>query len=164
MIILNNIYKKILLKEEDLKYIIDKLKSENKTIIFTNGCFDILHSGHINYLARAKELGDILIVAVNSDASVKRLKGKERPINNLNDRMFLLASLCFIDYVTFFEEDTPNEIIKKIQPNIHVKGGDYKIEELPEKEIIESYGGKIVILPFIKGYSTTSLISKMKST
>ncbi|GIW23685.1 MAG: glycerol-3-phosphate cytidylyltransferase [Candidatus Sericytochromatia bacterium] len=162
MNILENIYKKIKTNEEELLNQINTLKLQKKKIVFTNGCFDILHTGHINYLARAKELGDILIVAVNSDHSVKRLKGKERPINTLNDRMFLLASLCFIDIVTFFEEDTPTEILKKIKPDIHVKGGDYKIEDLPEKQIIESYGGKIIILPFVQGYSTTNIITKMK--
>jgi len=164
MNILQSIFNKIILDHQKLKAMIEKLKRENKTIVFTNGCFDILHTGHVTYLAKAKELGDVFIVAVNSNASVKRLKGNHRPINQLEDRMFLLASLCFIDIVTFFEEDTPIEILKIIQPHIHVKGGDYKIENLPEKTIIDSYGGKIVLIPFVEGYSTTKIISKFKTS
>lgn len=156
------LHNKIIFDEQILNEIINKLKLEKKRIIFTNGCFDILHKGHITYLAQAKDLGDILIIAINSDDSIKRLKGVDRPINKLEDRMFLLASLYFVDYVTFFNEDTPVEIIKKIKPDIHVKGGDYDIKTLPEKSVIESYGGEIVILPFVDGYSTTKLIYKMK--
>lgn len=162
MKILDKIQKKIIPDEKTLIKVINKIKSEKKTIVFTNGCFDILHRGHVTYLALAKDLGDILLIALNSDTSVQRLKGPDRPINNLKDRMFLVASLYFVDYVTFFNEDTPIEIIKKIQPNIHVKGGDYNIENLPEKSVVESYGGKILILPFLEGYSTTNLITKIK--
>jgi D-beta-D-heptose 7-phosphate kinase/D-beta-D-heptose 1-phosphate adenosyltransferase len=164
MNLLESIFNKIILDHQQLKSRIEKFKQENKSIVFTNGCFDILHTGHVTYLAKAKELGDVFIVAVNSDASVRRLKGNHRPINKLEDRMFLLASLCFIDIVTFFEEDTPIEILKIIHPNIHVKGGDYKIDNLPEKTIIESYGGKIVLIPFLEGYSTTKIITKFKAS
>ncbi len=157
------INKKIITNREELKLKIKKLKEKGKKIVFTNGCFDILHTGHIHYLARAKQLGDILIVAVNSDESVQRLKGKQRPVNKLEDRMFILASLFFIDFVTYFNENTPVEIIKIIQPDIHVKGGDYKIDNLPEKSIVETYGGKIIILPFVEGYSTTNILEKLKN-
>lgn len=159
---LKKIYKKILDSEDKLNLAIQEIKKKSKRLVFTNGCFDILHRGHIEYLSKAKDLGDILIVAINSDESVKKIKGSNRPINSLNDRMFLLASLAFVDYVTYFEESTPIEIIKKIQPNIHVKGGDYRIEDLPEKKIIESYGGTIQILSFVEGYSTSSIIKKIK--
>jgi len=164
MNLLESIFNKIILDHQQLKSRIEKFKQENKSIVFTNGCFDILHTGHVTYLAKAKELGDVFIVAVNSDASVRRLKGNHRPINKLEDRMFLLASLCFTDIVTFFEEDTPIEILKIIHPNIHVKGGDYKKDNLPEKTIIESYGGKIVLIPFVEGYSTTKIITKLKAS
>ncbi len=160
---ISEINKKIITNREELKLMIKNLKNNGKKIIFTNGCFDILHTGHINYLAKAKELGDILIVAVNSDDSVQKLKGKQRPINKLEDRMFILASLFFIDFVTYFNENTPIEIIKIIQPDIHVKGGDYKIDNLPEKSIVEAYGGQIIILPFVEGYSTTSILEKLKN-
>lgn len=160
---IKKIYKKILDSEDKLNFTIQEIKKKSKKIVFTNGCFDILHRGHIEYLSYAKDLGDILLVAINSDESVKKIKGTNRPINSLNDRMFLLASLVFVDYVTYFEETTPIEILKKIQPNIHVKGGDYRKEDLPERSIIESYGGTIQILPFIEGYSTTNIIKKMKN-
>lgn len=160
MKIINEIYKKIIKNHNQLIELLQEFKNNNKKIVFTNGCFDILHRGHIEYLAKGKELGDILIIAVNSDQSVKQLKGKNRPINKLEDRMFILASLSFVDFVTYFEELNPIEILKKIKPDIHIKGGDYSKEKLPEKEVVESYGGQIYIIPFIEGYSTTKILSK----
>lgn len=133
----------------------------NKKIVFTNGCFDVLHIGHISYLKKAKELGDILIVGLNSDASVKKLKGENRPINNQHDRAKMLLSLKFVDYVVIFNEDTPLEIIKKIKPNILVKGEDYKNKLVVGKDFVESYGGKCMLLPFVSGFSTTNILSKI---
>lgn len=135
---------------------------KNQKIVFTNGCFDILHIGHVRYLQEAAKLGDILVVGVNSDASVKRLKGPERPINNENDRAELLCSLEFIDYVVIFDDDTPLKLIKKIQPDILVKGGDYTNEYVIGTHEVEARGGKLVIIPLIEGKSTTSIIAKIK--
>lgn len=126
--------------------------------VFTNGCFDLLHLGHARYLEEAKELGDVLIVGVNSDESVRKIKGANRPINPQNDRAELVASLEPVDFVTFFDEETPIELIKKIGPDIHVKGGDYRIDDLPEAEVVKSYGGEVVILNEVKGKSTSALI------
>lgn len=140
------------------------LKNKVKTkLVFTNGCFDILHRGHLEYLIQAKELGDKLIIALNSDKSIKALKGKDRPINKLDDRVFALSALFFVDYVTYFDELTPINIIAKIKPDIHVKGGDYKKENLPEYSIIKSYGGEIIILDYVNGYSTTKIIENIKN-
>lgn len=145
------------------KSIVDSAKKLGKKIVFTNGCFDILHLGHISYLAEAKKQGDILIVGVNSDSSVKKLKGTERPINSEKDRAALLSALKSVDYTIIFEEDTPEDLIGYLKPSIHVKGGDYKKEDLPETKIVEGYGGEVVILNFIEGKSTTNIIKKMKS-
>lgn len=148
---------------------INKLKEilkekSNKKIVFTNGCFDIFHVGHSRYLREASKLGDILIVGVNSDASVKRLKGKERPIMNEKERMELLASLEFVSYVVMFEEDTPIHLIKEIRPDIITKGGDYKPEEIVGSDIVESYGGQVIVCPYIESKSTTSIINKIKNS
>lgn len=131
-------------------------------IVFTNGCFDILHVGHKRYLEEAKALGDILVVGVNSDASVKRLKGPERPVNGEQDRIELLAGLDCVDYVIVFEDDTPYDLIRRIQPDLLVKGGDYKPQDVVGKDIVEAHGGQVVILPFVDGKSTTDIISKIK--
>ena len=139
----------------------EKLKKEGKTIVFTNGCFDILHSGHIFYLQKARLQADILIVGLNSDASVRRLKGEKRPINNELDRAIVLSELKSIDYVVIFEEDTPLELISEIIPNILVKGGDYKKEDVVGKEIVEKNGGEVVIIPFVDGKSTTNIINRI---
>lgn len=145
----------------ELKRIVEGLKSEGKKIVFTNGCFDILHLGHIRYLRGAKKLGDVLIVGLNSDESVQALKGEKRPIMPQEDRAEILASLSFVDYVVLFHELTPVETISALKPQIHVKGGDYKIEELPEAKTVKSYGGEVVILPEVKGKSTKELIAKI---
>lgn len=139
----------------------EKIK-EGKKVVFTNGCFDILHRGHISYLNEAKSLGDILVIGLNSDKSVKRLKGENRPINNELDRTFMLENLKSVDYVFVFEEDTPYELIKKIQPNILVKGGDWKPEQIVGHDIVSSLGGKTLSLNFEDGYSTTKLIQKVQ--
>lgn len=137
-------------------------KSKGKTVVFTNGCFDILHAGHVTYLEQAKALGDLLILGLNSDISVKSIKGPKRPVNTENDRAIVLAALEAIDYVVIFEEDTPIELLKKIQPSIQAKGGDYVAESLPEYPIVTGFGGTITILPFVDGKSTTSTIEKIK--
>lgn len=134
----------------------------DKRIVFTNGCFDILHIGHIRYLQEAAKLGDVLIIGLNSDESVRRLKGSDRPINNENDRAEMLSSLGFVDYVSIFEDDTPLDLIKTIQPDVLVKGGDYKPEDIVGREIVEGRGGKLVLLPFVEGKSTTNIIEKIK--
>ncbi|MDP8231858.1 MAG: D-glycero-beta-D-manno-heptose 1-phosphate adenylyltransferase [Candidatus Zophobacter franzmannii] len=138
------------------------LKDEGKKIVFTNGCFDILHRGHVAYLNQASEEGDILVIGLNSDASVKRLKGEERPINNEQDRAYLLAGLGFVDYVVIFTEDTPFNLIKDIMPNILVKGGDWKPEQIVGSDIVIANGGEVKSLRFEDGYSSTNVIDKMK--
>jgi D-glycero-beta-D-manno-heptose 1-phosphate adenylyltransferase len=134
-----------------------------RPLVFTNGCFDILHRGHINYLLGARELGNFLWIGLNSDASVSKLKGDKRPINNQEHRAILLASLFFVDAVTIFEEDNPISLIDEIRPDIHVKGGDYSKEKLPEYKTVTEYGGKVIILPFVEGESTSQLIEKIKN-
>lgn len=133
-----------------------------RRVVFTNGCFDILHMGHLTYLSRARDLGDLLVVGLNSDESVRRLKGADRPVNSQEERAFLLAGLFFVDYVTIFSEQTPVETIEILKPTIHTKGGDYAPADLPEGRVVESYGGRVVLLPFVEGYSTTSIIRKMR--
>jgi rfaE bifunctional protein nucleotidyltransferase chain/domain len=131
-------------------------------LVFTNGVFDILHAGHVQYLTQARSLGDLLIVGLNSDSSAKTLgKGPDRPINTLADRAAVLAALRCVDGVVSFDEGTPIELIKILQPEIHVKGGDYSPADLPETPIVEGYGGKVVILPFLPGRSTTSILKKL---
>ncbi len=143
---------------KELKRIVSKAKKEGKRVVFTNGCFDILHLGHIKYLQKAKELGDILIVGVNSDESVKRLKGKERPINPQYDRAYLVGNLKAVDYVTIFEEDTPYNLIKELKPDILVKGKDYEGKEVVGSDLVkETY-----LIEFVKGKSTTSIIERIK--
>ncbi|MCC7434330.1 MAG: D-glycero-beta-D-manno-heptose 1-phosphate adenylyltransferase [Methanoregulaceae archaeon] len=134
-----------------------------KRLVFTNGVFDLLHAGHVRYLAEARELGDLLIVGVNSDSSVRRLnKGPERPLNPAEDRVEILEALRAVDGAVVFDEDTPIELIRVLKPEVHVKGGDYRKEQLPEAEIVEAYGGRVVILPFLPGRSTTDLVRRMK--
>jgi len=137
---------------------------KGKVLVFTNGCFDILHPGHIQYLAQARELGDFLWIGLNSDTSVKKLKGENRPVNTEQDRAKILAALFFVDFITVFSENTPIELIRQIKPEIHTKGGDYNKEDLPEYSIIREYGGNVEIIPFVKGKSTTSIIQKIQST
>jgi len=155
-------YGKIQSHEQILKTL-DSLKSLGLTIVFTNGCFDLLHPGHIEYLAAAKALGDILIVGINDDDSVKRLKGAKRPINELDDRVIMLSALQAIDFVVPFSDDTPESLIKAIMPQILVKGGDYTKETIVGAKFVESQGGTVEIIPFKKGYSTTDLIENIKN-
>ena len=139
-------------------------KNQGKKIVFTNGCFDIIHKGHVTYLNEAKKLGDLLVIGLNSEASVKRLKGSERPINNEWDRQFVMGQLKAVDFVEIFHEDTPLNLILKVKPKVLVKGGDWKIDQIVgAKEVIES-GGEVFSLQFVDGYSTTSIIHKIQTT
>ncbi len=138
-------------------------RQQGKKIVFTNGCFDILHVGHVRYLQEARALGDLLVVGVNTDASVRRLKGPTRPINPEEERAELLAALACVDYVSLFDEQTPEVLIGLIQPHIHVKGGDYKIEDLPEAKVVQGYGGQVVIMPLVADRSTTRLLQRLQS-
>lgn len=160
------IYRKKIYSQDEIINIVTNLKRENKKIVFTNGCFDILHRGHIRYLRKSRELGEVLIIGLNSDESVRRLKGEKRPINHEKDRAYLLEALEFVDYVVIFNEDTPLKLIQKLQPDYYTKSGDYSIDNVigPSMggEIIESYGGQVVIMDLEKGYSTTSIINKSK--
>ena len=137
-------------------------RQNSKKIIFSNGCFDLLHKGHIDLLAKARSLGDVLIVGLNSDVSVKALKGDKRPIQNQKVRFNNLLKLNSVDLVIIFEEETPLKLIKKIQPNIIVKGQDYKVKHVVGYNTIKSWGGEVVLVPLTKGYSTTSIIKKNK--
>jgi D-glycero-beta-D-manno-heptose 1-phosphate adenylyltransferase len=139
-------------------------RNKNKKIVFTNGCFDILHKGHVSYLAEAKKLGDVLLIGVNSDASVKRLKGPERPINNELDRSYVLSQLKSVDFTEIFTEDTPLNLILKVKPHILVKGGDWKIHQIVGGKEVIANGGEVYSLNFVDGYSTTSIIKKIQET
>lgn len=144
--------------------ILSKLKNrKKKTVVFTNGIFDILHAGHVRYLEKARSLGDILIVALNSDASTQRLKGPTRPVNPLKDRTEVVAALEAVSFVTWFEEDTPLNLITKILPDVLVKGGDYEVKKIVGYDIVKANGGKTKVLPFLEGRSTSKVIEKIKS-
>ncbi len=138
-------------------------KNSHKKIVFTNGCFDILHRGHVTYLNEAKSLGDILVVGLNSDASVKRLKGPTRPVNSEQDRKFVLENLKSVDNVFIFEEDTPYNLINHIKPHVLVKGGDWKPKDIVGSDIVLENGGEVRSLNFVDGFSTTSTIEKINS-
>jgi rfaE bifunctional protein nucleotidyltransferase chain/domain len=139
------------------------IRSDDKKLVFTNGCFDILHKGHISYLKEAKSLGDFLMVAINSDASVRKLKGPNRPVNNENDRAFLVDNLKPVDFVTIFNEDTPYNVISELLPDFLVKGGDWNENQIVGSDIVKSNGGKVVSLPFVNDYSTTNVLKKIIS-
>lgn len=138
--------------------------NKGKRIVFTNGCFDILHRGHVTYLTEARKLGDLLVVGLNADASVKRLKGPERPINKEEDRQYVLSQLKAVDFVEIFTEDTPLNLILKVQPKILVKGGDWKIDQIVGAKEVLANGGDVFSLNFVDGYSTTSIIHKIQET
>ncbi|MEH8108369.1 bifunctional D-glycero-beta-D-manno-heptose-7-phosphate kinase/D-glycero-beta-D-manno-heptose 1-phosphate adenylyltransferase HldE [Gallibacterium anatis] len=152
-----------IMSEQELKQAVAKAKARGEKIVMTNGCFDILHPGHVSYLANARKLGDRLIVAVNSDASVKRLKGEQRPINNLETRMAVLAGLASVDWLVAFEEETPQRLIGEILPDLLVKGGDYKPEEIAGSKEVWANGGDVKVLNFENGYSTSNMIKKIQS-
>ena len=139
-------------------------RQAGKTVVFTNGCFDILHAGHVRYLTAARALGDILVVGLNSDESVGRLKGPGRPVNPAADRAEVLAALRAVDHVVVFAEATAEELVRRLHPDIYVKGGDYSMDRLPEAAIVQSYGGRTVLVPMVEGRSTTSVINRLQRT
>ncbi len=148
-------------KLDELITIIEAEKALNHKVVFTNGCFDILHSGHVLYLEEASQQGDLLVLGLNSDQSVKRLKGESRPVNNQEDRAIVLSAISSIDYIVIFEEDTPFSLIEKIKPNVLVKGGDWTIDQIVGSDIVLSNGGSVKSLSFKEGKSTTSIIRKV---
>ena len=146
---------------EELLNILERERKKGKKVVFTNGCFDIIHAGHAHYLSEAKKLGDILVVGLNSDSSIKRIKGERRPIIPQEMRAFLLSSLKPVDYVVIFDEDTPENLIKAIKPDVLVKGGDWDINKIVGKDFVEIYGGKVLTIPFKFDISTTKIIEKI---
>ncbi len=147
---------------EDLADILAGHRLRNEKIVFTNGCFDILHVGHARYLAQARALGDILVVGLNSDASVRGLKGDNRPLVPQEERAEMLAHLASVDYVSIFDELRPDALLEIVRPNIHVKGGDYRAEELPEAAVVLKHGGRIEIIPLVEGRSTTNIVDRIR--
>lgn len=152
-----------LLHREDLLRERIRLRSEGKRVVFTNGVFDLLHVGHVRYLSQARALGETLVVAINSDRSVRVLKGKNRPVTNENERAEILAALRPVSYVTIFDDVSPRSLIAELLPDVLVKGGDYGLEEIHGREEVEAAGGKVVSLPFIAGASTTAMIERMRN-
>ena len=138
------------------------IKLHRQKIVFTNGCFDVLHFGHVKYLLEAKQLGDSLVVGLNSDDSVRRLKGPSRPINGEKERAFVLAALSCVDYVTLFDEDTPENLIKSVRPDLLVKGGDYALDQIVGADFVRENGGVVTTIPFVDGYSSTHIIEQLK--
>jgi len=145
-----------------LKKITRHLKNRGRKIVFTNGCFDIIHVGHIKYLEKAAKCGDVLIIAVNSDKSVKAIKGKTRPFNKQLARAYVLSALSFVDYIIIFNEKTPYRLIKALRPDVLVKGGDWPRNKIIGRGTVEKYGGKVINIPFVKGFSTTKLIQRIR--
>ena len=160
---LNQIQSKIKSLEE-IKESVNEWRSQGKKIAFTNGCFDIVHMGHIDYLSRASDLGDLLIVGLNTDASVSRIKGNNRPLQDGLSRSSLLASLFFVDAVVMFDEDTPYDLIMVIKPDILVKGSDYTEEDIVGSDIVRNHNGNVVTIDFLEGYSTSSIIERAKTS
>ena len=151
----------MLIPSEYIEEFAAALRAAGARVVFTNGCFDILHAGHVRYLTAARALGDVLILGLNSDASVRRLKGETRPVNSEADRAEVVGALASVDYVVIFGEDTAEDLIAKVQPAVYAKGGDYTLETLPEARIVERYGGKVAFIPLVEGKSTTGMIAKM---
>lgn len=150
-----------LLKRSELDAVLSELRKDGKTVVTTNGCFDILHVGHVRYLQKTKTFADISLVALNSDVSVKKIKGPDRPINNENDRAEILCALSCVDYVVLFDESSPEQLLVEIKPDVHTKGADYTVETLPEAKSIMENGGRIEFISFVEGKSTTSVIEKI---
>lgn len=154
----------MLINSQDIKEFCEILHRANRKIVFTNGCFDIVHAGHVKYLQQAKACGDYLILGLNSDASVQRLKGPMRPLNNELDRAEVIGGLKAVDAVVLFEEQTAEALIAKVKPDVYVKGGDYTLETLPEAKIVQAYGGRVEFIDMVEGRSTTNIIEKIKKT
>src|SRR5881275_2978353 len=153
---------RVILDREELRRVREDLRARGRRLVFTNGCFDLLHVGHVRYLEAARQLGDALLVAVNSDRSVRALKGAGRPVMNERERAELLAALSSVDFVTVFDEESPRALIGEVLPDVLAKGGDYAPEEIHGREEVESAGGRVVALPFIEGASTTNIIERVK--
>lgn len=151
-----------ILQDQALEKTISNARSKNKIVVFANGCFDLLHVGHVRYLNAAKALGDVLIVAINSDRIVRQLKGNNRPLTPENERVEIIAALACVDYVTIFDTPTVTELLLLLKPDIHAKGTDYTLESVPEREIVKSYGGKVAIVGDPKDHSTTEMIQNLK--
>lgn len=145
----------------ELRPVLQILRSTGKKIVFTNGCFDLIHTGHVRYLAKARSCGDLLVVAVNSDSSVRQLKGEKRPINSQNERAETLAALEAVDFVTIFEELDPYRVISELQPDVLVKGGDWPVEKIIGRDVVEARGGKVISTGFVEGASTTGIIERI---
>ncbi len=152
----------MLIERQDIEPFCAVLRKGGKKVVFTNGCFDILHAGHVTYLEKAKAQGDVLVLGLNTDESVRRLKGPERPINNELDRARVVGGLRAVDYVVFFGENTAEAVIAQVRPDVYVKGGDYTLDTLPEAKIVQSYGGKVAFIDMVEGRSTTNIIKKIK--
>jgi D-beta-D-heptose 7-phosphate kinase/D-beta-D-heptose 1-phosphate adenosyltransferase len=148
---------------KEIKEIRDQLKKESKKVVFTNGCFDLIHAGHVDYLVKAKEMGDVLILALNTDASIKRIKGEKRPILLQDERAFITSNLKPVDFVTFFDEDTPAEIINELIPDILVKGADWSIDKIVGREVVEANGGEVKTIKFVNDQSTSKIIQSIIS-
>jgi len=153
---------KVILNREELLRARARLRAGGRRLVFTNGCFDLLHVGHVRYLSEARALGDALLVAINSDASVRALKGAGRPILNESERAEILAALESVDFVTVFEEESPRTLISEVLPDVLVKGGDYRLDEIHGREEVERAGGRVLSLPFVEGASTTGIIERIK--
>ena len=153
---------KVILKVEELLRARESLRAEGRRLVFTNGCFDLLHVGHVRYLSEARSLGDALLVAINSDASVRALKGVGRPILGESERAEILAAISSVDFVTVFDDESPRALIKQVLPDVLVKGGDYRLDEIHGREEVERAGGRVLSLPFVEGASTTGIIERMR--
>jgi D-beta-D-heptose 7-phosphate kinase/D-beta-D-heptose 1-phosphate adenosyltransferase len=154
---------RVILDREELRRVREDLRARGLRLVFTNGCFDVLHVGHVRYLRQARELGDALLVAVNSDRSVRALKGAGRPVMGEGERAELLAALASVDFVTVFDDESPRALIADLLPDVLVKGGDYALEEIHGREEVERAGGQVIALPFVEGASTTSIIERIKA-
>ena len=152
-----------ILSRTEIENIVTKWRKSGKKIVFTNGCFDILHRGHVEFLIEARQQGDLLVIGVNTDASVKMLKGNDRPLVGEQDRAFILSQLLSVDAVVLFSEETPYNLICDIKPDVLVKGGDYTVDEVVGRDLVESNGGKVIIIPLVPNKSTTNIIDKVRS-
>lgn len=160
----SELLKNKIVNQEHLKALIESWKLQRKKIVFTNGCFDLLHLGHIDYLIKAADLGDKLVIGLNSDSSTTRLKGPNRPINDEESRSTILAALFFVDAVVLFDEETPYNLISLVRPDILVKGADYKIDEIAGADIVQAEGGEVCLIDYLQGYSTTAIEKKIKNS
>lgn len=154
----------MIVERSEITAIVESLKAQGKKVVLTNGCFDILHAGHVRYLEAARSVGDVLVLGLNSDASVRALKGETRPINGENDRAEVADGLRSVDYVVIFGETTAEALVRDVRPDYYAKGGDYSLESLPEAKAVAKVGGKVVFLPFVEGKSSTKIIQKIEQS